>query len=283
MKKIIMNRSNVWIPASILLAIILFSQMSLFSPQAAAQDPTPVPTATTAPTWTPVPGATVTPTAGEPVAPTPPGSNPTATPTGRLVDFRADKEEIELGECVVFSWIARGDIAWVEFDEIDDDKEPILVEDQGNRQECPDNETDYELIVTWSDGSKTGRRIEIKVNLDESSGGSGGSGSGVNAVPTPGAFVVVTPIALAEIQEATAIANNFDFNNLDTAGGSAPPSDAILATIVELPETGGLPAQTIAPKISPSTYGPVIQWLPLIGGVMLGCGAVALLFRFSRR
>lgn len=279
MKEIIMNRSNVWIPASILLAIILFSQMSLFSPQAAAQDPTPVPTATTAPTWTPVPGTTVTPTAGVPVAPTPPGSNPTATPTGRLVDFRVDSDEIEPGECVVFSWIVRGDVAWIEFEQDDDDKDPILVDDQGDRQECPAVETDYELLVTWLDHSTTSRRIEIKVNSDESSDGSGGSASGGAAVPTPGPFVVVTPIALAEILEATEVADSFNNSN-PAGGGSAPPSDHILATIVELPETGGLPGHDIMQKSSPAT---ATFWLPLMGALMLGCGAVALLFRSSRR
>lgn len=224
------NRIIGWLTVWTVIVLGLMSWPSLY---AAAQDPDPLPTATS--DTPPDSQATASPTAGVPVGPTP--SGPTATPEGRVVNFRAESDEIDLGECVLFSWVVRGDVAWVEFNEVDDDEDPLLVDDQGDRQECPDNDTDYELIVTWLDGSKSRDGIEIEVNGSGSSSGGGGSGGGGGggAAPTPGAFVVVTPIAYADVRgEVTPIPG---FMNIPDSA-SLPPDNAILASIVQLPETG---------------------------------------------
>jgi hypothetical protein len=253
--------------------IIILGLTGLPSLNSSAQDPAP--TATTE-----VPPGTASPTAGVPVGPTPGG--PTATPEGRVVNFRTDKDEIDLGECVLLTWVARGDLAYVEFNEVDDDEDPILVEDQGERTECPDNDTDYELIVTWLDNSKSRSGIEIEVNGSGNGGdGSGSSGGGGGPVPTPGAFVVVTPIAYADVQaEVTPIPGFFN-----GAGSGSITSDDILATIKELPETGLQPASSTHParQLQKADHQAAItalqaQWQrprpPSMGELMLGLGAL---------
>src|SRR5574341_733041 len=123
--------------------VLIYSQLSIFSfdvaaqepqtgpsvtPVTAAQQPTAVPTPTPAPTWTPGPSPTATPGGGG--APTPTATTvPGGTPTGRLVDFRVDNSDVDSGECVQFSWVVRGDIDRVEFDKKDDNKDPLLVSD----------------------------------------------------------------------------------------------------------------------------------------------------------
>jgi hypothetical protein len=268
------------------LILLLSSQMGLFSLHVAAQGPTPVPTATSAPTWTPVPGATSTPTT-VPAGPTP-TSGPSPTPTGRLVNFRVDNDEIDEGECVLFSWVVRGDVAWVEFNEVDDGNDPVLVEDQAERQECPDNDTEYELIVTWLDSSSTTNGIEITVHTagDGSNGGSGGPGGG--PVPTPGPFVPVTPIPLSAVL-ATPISGNTDGNS----GSSTPPPVGLLASIVALPETGMLPSASTpsAPplkRVEPTLKVAAPQpWLAFTGRMVMVLGGVSvgllLLVRFLRQ
>jgi hypothetical protein len=110
-----------------------------------------------------------------------------------------DEDEIIEGDCVMFSWVARGDIDTVEFDQIEDGKVALLVSDMDSRQECPEEETTYELVVTWLDSTETARSIEIEVEVDGTGDGSGGSGDN-GGTPTPGAnatFVLVTPIPIA--------------------------------------------------------------------------------------
>jgi hypothetical protein len=294
MKQTIKNRGNGLIRFRTLTiwSIIIFGLLSLLTLRAAAQDPTPIPTATLAPTWTPEAGVTPSPTAGVPVGPTPPSSGPTSTPEGRVLNFRTDNDEIDLGECVLFSWVVRGDVAWVEFNEVDNDEDAFLVEDQGERQECPDNDTDYELIVTWLDGSRSKDSIEIEVNGSGIS--SGGSGEGGGSAPTPGPFVVVTPIAYSEVQgEVTPIPG---FMNIPDSA-SLPPDNAILASIVQLPETGSRPAgASLTHRIVPSVAnvpinapesGGGISWparsvVPAILIVALAAGLVVL-SKFSQQ
>jgi hypothetical protein len=209
--------------------------LNQFSYDALAQEPattiTPTsgpassPTVVIADTATPEPS----PTAGVPTAPTP---WPTAT-AARIVKFSVDAEngEINLGQCVLFSWVVRGDIAWVEFDQDDDDKDPILVADTAERKECPARDADYKLKVTWLDNTTFTREIDIEVDTSQSSssGDSGSSaGSAGNAdVPASGPFVAVTPILFQDI--------------------SLAPS-GVLVSINSLPETGLSPVGSLPEK-----------------------------------
>jgi hypothetical protein len=149
---------------------VIGSQFGLFTLRAAAQEPTAEPTAlptpTPAPTWTPIPTPTNTPDPA--ITPT---TNPTAS--ARLVDFRVDDDEITKGECVTFSWVVRGDIDRVEFDQLGDGKVPLLVSDMDSREECPEEDTTYELDVTWMDGTNTEQSIKIEVDEDDA-GDNGG-------------------------------------------------------------------------------------------------------------
>jgi hypothetical protein len=221
---------------------VVCSQLFIFIAGAAAQEPTteptPLNTPTPAPTWTPTPTQTPDPAA----TPTASASSPTPTTTGRLVDFRVDDEEIEPGNCVTFSWIVRGDIDRVEFDIHDDGKVPVLVSNMDSREECPTEETEYELVASWLDGSRTAR--SITVNMSSGGGSNNGSG-GSGATATPGGtsvFVAVTPILLT----GTPI-------SAPTEGGAAPQGSmtssagavvvtpvGALGSVSTLPETGYL-------------------------------------------
>jgi hypothetical protein len=125
----------------ILFLIILVSHSSRPNLIALAQEPTAFPTPTPAntptaeaSTPTPVPGTT------EPT-PMPTSTVPPTTPNNRFIDFRVDDDEIESGECVRFSWIVKGDIGIVEFNEIDDNKDALLVSAEGNQEACPTKDT----------------------------------------------------------------------------------------------------------------------------------------------
>jgi hypothetical protein len=172
---------------------LVSSQFCVFTLRAAAQEPTaeptPLPTPTPAPTWTPEPTPTNTPD---------PAATPTADPTAnaRTVDFRVDDDEITKGDCVMFSWVVRGDIDLVEFDQIGDGKTPLLVSDMDSREECPEEDTEYALKVTWLDSTKTTRSIKIDVK-DGGTGDGGGDNGASNGTTTPAStasFVPVTPI-----------------------------------------------------------------------------------------
>lgn len=210
---------------------VMCSQFGLFTLNAAAQEPTteptPLPTPTSAPTWTPAPTPTNTPD---------PARTPTANPTAatRMVDFRADDDKIPSGECVMFSWQVRGDIDTVEFDQIGDGKEPLLVSDMDSREECPEETTTYELIVTWLDSSQTTRSIEIEVE-DDSNGGSGGS-SGTATPSGTAAFVPVTPIPVIGTPVSTVdpAATSVSY------GGVVVTPIGALGSVQVLPETGYL-------------------------------------------
>lgn len=235
------------------IGVILSSSLGPFVLDVAAQDPTPIPTPTPAPTWTPGPGATNTPTPDVTAGPTP--ISPTATPDNRLVDFRVDKDEIDNGECVQFSWVVRGDIDRIEFNEVDDGKDPILVADQDDREECPDDDTDYELIVRWLNGTKTTKGIEIEVHSDSGSGSSSGSsGDQSSTSTTVGSFIPVTPIALTSLtpeaepaSETSVQAEAAVFQQVTQEDTSARPRATpagLLQSVKSLPDTGGIPQLT---------------------------------------
>ncbi len=217
-----MNKKRRVLMRWICVLAVTSSQLGVFTLRAAAQEPTAeptsLPTPTPAPTWTPVPTPTDTPN---------PAATPTANPTAdaRIVDFRVDDDEITKGDCVMFSWVVRGDIGLVEFDQIGDGKVPLLVSDMDSRQECPEEDTKYELKVTWLDSTQTIRSIKIEVK-DGGNGDSGGDSGTGNGTPTPAntaSFVPVTPIPV--------IASPAD-------GGVVVTPVGVLGSVQVLPETG---------------------------------------------
>jgi hypothetical protein len=249
---LILNRwTGLWLAIAIYLSVFTF--------EAAAQDPTATPE--------------VTPTLGVPVAPT-----PIYSPEDRFIDFRVDDDDIDAGECVEFSWVVRGDIDRVEFDQRDDDKEAILVADLDDREECPIKDTDYELIVRWLDNTKTTSKIEVTVGESSStdtgsdsssSSGTNNSGSGTNT--TVGVFVQVTPILITNTLfniRVTPVPGSSE----DTAGAAVPAVSSapgtvpveptgVLGTINTLPETG---RQSVPAEPEPWSF--VGGWIILFGG-----------------
>lgn len=245
--KMIINFQSFKLGRLILIGLVIYSALSLFAGRAAAQDPTPLPTPTPAPTWTPAAAPTDTPAPNVPNPPTPLPA--TVTPSNRLIDFRVDEDEIDSGDCVEFSWVVRGDIDRVEFDEIDDGKEAVLVSEQDEREECPDVDTEYKLIVKWLDGSKTSDSIEIDV-LDDSSDGSssssGGNGTGQDSGSTVGVFIIVTPIAMSSLTPVAEENESDLFTQISPDGSDGQPVEkpaGILGSVNSLPETGHIPGQ----------------------------------------
>ncbi len=277
------------------------------TPVTSAQEPTAVPTPTPAPTWTPGPIPTDSPPPpGAPIAPTPP-NNPGATPAGRLVDFRADDDEINNGDCVQFSWVVRGDIDRVEFDQDDDNKEPLLVSALDDREECPVEDTQYILIVRWLDGTRTNQEIEIEVHTsgddeEDGSSGSGGSSSGGSGDGTTsggvGEFIPVTPILIttgtptpAPVAMAPAAAENSTFQqvaNTDTSSSQPAAPAGVLGSVGTLPETGAPPLLSTSPEANLMTVQPRWPlWLAFGSGFVLLLGSagagLVLLVRFLRQ
>jgi hypothetical protein len=218
---------------------VICSQLGLFTRNVAAQEPTTeptsLPTPTPAPTWTPTPTPINTPNPA--ATPTATSANPAATPAGRLVDFRADDDKINKGECVMLSWVVRGDIDRVEFDKRDDDKAPVLVSAMDTRQECPDEQTDYDLIVTWLvDGTQTTRSINIDVD-----GSDNGSADGGTTTPAGTAvFVPVTPIPITGTPVSAGGGTAQQAVYQDTSGGAVVTPVGVLGSVQLLPETGYL-------------------------------------------
>jgi hypothetical protein len=137
----------------------------------------------------------------------------------------------------MFSWVVRGDIDTVEFDQIGDGKEAVLVSDMDSRQECPEEETTYELVVTWLDSTETTRSIEIEVDVDGTGDGSGGGDSG--GTPTPGGtatFVFVTPIPIA----TTPVSAGNSTPVQGASGAVVVTPVGALGSVKVLPETGYL-------------------------------------------
>lgn len=261
----------------ICVCVVVCSQLSLFTPNVAAQEgPTDTPTPTATPTSTPTATETSTPAPAPPTdTPTPtPTATPTATAVNRLVDFRVDDEEIKKGTCATFSWVVRGDIDRIEFDKLDDDKAPILVSAMDTRQECPDGETEYEFIVRWLDGARTVRQVEIEVDdNDDSDGDSGGNSSEQASTPGgTGSFVPVTPVPLQEDtphqQSSSAPPPG------DSSGGTIVTPVGVLGSVSVLPETGAPPGpSTGAADAHPRFLGP---WVALAFGLgASGISAIA--------
>ena len=234
----------------ILLLIILVSHPSRPNLQALAQEPTAFPTPTPANTPT-VEASTPTPTTGttEPT-PIPTSTIPQSTPNNRFIEFRVDDDEIESGECVRFSWIVKGDIGIVEFNEIDDNKDALLVSAEGNQDACPTKDTSYELIVTWLDNSRGGKGLTVELKNDNNGQSGNSSGSSSNNGQTsssPGTFIAVTPIMIQTTSTLTA------------PGG-------IFSAARTLPETGNrsvatsVPAQAISVNLAteqPTKQSPI--------------------------
>ena len=204
--------------------------------QESTTDSSALPTPTSAPTWTP----TVTNTPNSHASPTAP-SGTAATPTGRVVDFRADDRTIAAGECATFSWIVRGDFDQVEFNQHGDNKDAVLVpEEEYNAEECPDEDTEYSLIVAWLDGTQTEKTIKIKV--DDSSGDDGGDGETNQTAASSGTgdFVPVTPLPISGAsgggggQEATPQPVAYQA----ASDGAVVTPVGALSSVTLLPETG---------------------------------------------
>jgi hypothetical protein len=218
---------------------LICSQLGLFAPNVAAQEPTgeptSLPTPTPAPTWTPTP--TPVNTANPTATPTATSANPAATPAGRLVDFRVDDDTINKGECAMLSWVVRGDIDRIEFDQRGDEKSPVLVSAMDSRQECPDEQTEYALIVSWLDGTQTTRSIEIDID-DSSDSNSAGGGTTTPAGTT--VFVPVTPIPIAGTPVSVGGGTVQQAVYQSTSGGAVVTPVGVLGSVQVLPETGYL-------------------------------------------
>jgi hypothetical protein len=236
--------------------IVIISQFSLVTPNVAAQEPTDTSTASATPPSPPVPAETLTPeaslTAYSAITPTGTVSStvtPTATVVSRTVDFRVDDDDIDPGECVTFSWLVRGDIDRIEFRA--EDKDAILVSSMDSRDECPAEETDYDFIVTWLDGTQTTRSIEIEVDHTSDNDNAGDSSNG-GGTPSPGGtgpFVPVTPVP-------------FEQSSQQTDDGEFLAPIGVLGSVRLLPETGvlGPPSATAgAPAILIATPMPTSE------------------------
>jgi len=201
--------------------LVMSSQTNTFVDMVVAQEPTteptPLPTPTSIATWPPTsPPAHATATSTQ-SGPAP--STPTATLTSRFIEFRVSKETIETGECVLFQWVVRGDVALVEFENLGSDENPLLVSEEDERTECPEEDTQYRLIVSWLDGTVTWSDvIEIKIG---SGGGNGNGNGGGTSVPPPGTFVPVTPVSMPGVIVVTPV--------------------GALDGVIYLPETGEMP------------------------------------------
>jgi hypothetical protein len=219
--------------SSICLWLIVSGQVGLLTLTVVAQEPTTEPTALPTPTpfatLTTTPSPINTPTVEPSPAQTP--SDPDATPIGRVVEFRVDDDDIDQGTCVQFSWVVKGDYAWVEFNILRDGKNPYLVSETDDRQECPTEDTEYELMVSWLDGTYTkSERIKVKV---DSNNGDGDSGNGSGTSATPASFVQVTPILLPSTPipvVVTPVGALGEIRYLPETGG-APPHNTLVESI----------------------------------------------------
>ena len=248
-----------------------------FIPAVTAQEPTidsaALPTPTTAPTWTPTLIATPDPLA----TPTTASGTP-ATPTGRVVDFRADDRKVSAGECVTFSWLVKGDINKVEYDQHDDNKSAVLVpEEKYDAEECPSETTEYSLIVSWLDGTKTTKTIKIKVVAESADGDS----DTADPTATPGGagdFMPVTPLPISGASGGSggqgATPQSVAYQS--TSGGVVVTPVGALGSVVLLPETGYGPppaADVFQAPDDPNLAHPGwMLWLPFAAasGVFLG-------------
>jgi hypothetical protein len=224
-----------------------------FASPAIAQEPTAdspsdsaaLPTPTAAPTWTPTRVGTPDTHA---TATSPSGSS--ATPAGRMVDFRVDDTKISPGECVAFSWVVKGDINKVEFDVRDDDKNAVLVSEEGYaNEECPTSTTEYRLVVSWLDGTKTSQTIKVKV---EGTDGDSEAGQTVTPVATAG-FMIVTPLPIPGMSGGSGSGSGGQVATPQAVAYQSAPDGVVvtpagvLGSVELLPETGYGPPELQAP------------------------------------
>jgi len=133
-----------------------------------------------------------------------------------------------------------------------------------SRDECPEEDTEYKLVVTWLDSTQTTRSIEVEVDV----GGSSNSGTGAGT-PTPGgtaAFVPVTPIPIA----TTPVSVSYSTPAPVSSAGAVVTPVGVLASVQVLPETGH-----VSPSPHQKTDGTKDDlpnrryWWPLAGGLVL--------------
>jgi hypothetical protein len=166
-------------------------------------------------------------------------------------------DEITDGECVSFSWVVKGasdtDTFVVKFDNKKDDFDPVLVPSEVfDRAECPGEDTLYVLAVTWGDGGKSEKGIDIQVDPRRDGNGDGGTAGSTPTPGTPPAFVPVTPISVVV-----------------TPVGP-------LGSVQVLPETGSLSRPTANRDVSGAAVGLAL----FLSIALLG---LTLLFKINRR
>lgn len=113
-----------------------------------------------------------------------------------------------------------------------------------SRQECPEVNTDYELIVRWLDGTVTTRGIEIEVEV-------AGGGDGTSSSGGAGALVPVTPIPIP---------------------GTYVTPVGVLSSVRLLPETGELPSPHVTEAPRPMSILELWSGAGLILGLILLAG-----------
>jgi len=166
----------------------------------ASAEPTPTPTATATSTATP----TATPTPS-PTATTAESHAQVVQATATLepyANFWADAEELEAGTCALLRWDSWG------LAELRLDDEPVPA--QGTETVCPCELQEYELEVTYLDGSTEILTVKIEVN-----GACEGGGMGMIVMDTPSAS---PPAPLLPTATPTPVL----VNDLPTLPGVAP-------------------------------------------------------------
>lgn len=130
----------------------LFSSVTI---QSVVALPTPTPTPTSTPAPTPTPTATPTPTpTSTPTPTTTPTPTPTSTPVAQI-NFWADRESIEKGECTILHWY----VEYVKAVYLDGEGVP----GHDMQQICPSHTKTYTLLVVKMDDTVELRHITITV------------------------------------------------------------------------------------------------------------------------
>lgn len=161
--KVHMLKANLWNSG-------FFSSVTI---QSVVALPTPTPTPTSTPLPTPTPTTTPTPTpTSTPTPTTTPTPTPTSTPVAQI-NFWADRESIEEGECTILHWYV-------------DYVKAVYLDGQGMpghdmQQICPSHTKTYTLLVVKMDDTVELRHITITVV----------------ALPTPTPTSTPTPTATA--------------------------------------------------------------------------------------
>ena len=153
-----------------------------------------------------------------------------------------------------------------------EDTRLIPVTNFGSRVECPNDDTKYTLRIRWqNDGQekREERKIEVKA-VDE---GDGGDGGGPGAPPTPGSFIVVTPILITSSQVLVPPPTATVVPGQTLPGG-------VLGTITELPETG---SSAISRQLDPFYAATVIERFSPVRLIVMVAGLVGGLFLLGKQ